>query len=77
MRSLLDSEGVRHRAIDQLSLKYASVASREDVTQLYDQAISAFAGATIQTFMPILAERRVSEILRDKVAQLNGKEPDG
>jgi hypothetical protein len=76
MQGLLDSNGVRQRAIDQLSRKYASVASHEEVTQLYDQAMSAFADAKIKQFMPILAERRVSEILRDKVAQLNGKEPN-
>ena len=65
----LAKDGERVRELEQrLLAEYGARVEVAEISRRVAEALAAFDGAPIRTFVPILAERRVREALRRRAA---------
>ncbi|GAA4474738.1 three-helix bundle dimerization domain-containing protein [Phytohabitans houttuyneae] len=55
----------RERLLARLTARYAGIRSPERVREVVDEVYARFAGARIQTYVPVLAEHAARELLDD------------
>ena len=60
---MLDDHTQLLRAREAALARYADSTSRADVAAHFDTIVEEYAGARIRTYVPVLAERRLRQVL--------------